>query len=252
MYKAENLPVEKHVFLGAEGGVSTGIYESLNVSRSSGDAPENVRKNLEIAAGFLSAVPEQLNLLLQGVSNHVEYVRTATQYEVEADGAVTDVPGVVLCIRTADCAPVLFADYEAGVIGAAHAGWRGAFKGVIANTIDLMVQKGARREKIAAAVGPCIGQASYEVDDVFYSQFLEKDEKWSKYFIPSVNEKHYLFDLEKFCFDRLRDEGLSNITLSHLDTYALEGQYFSFRRNTHKGIIPAPKCFPVELSAIVL
>jgi len=252
MYKAANLPAEKHVFLGSKGGVSEGIYRSLNVGISSGDKLENVRRNLEIAAGFLGTTAEKLNMMKQGVSSHVEYVSEPTQWQMTADGAVTDKAGVVLCIRTADCAPVLLADYEAGVIGAAHAGWRGAFGGVIANTVDLMVQKGARRNKIAAAVGPCIGQASYEVDAGFYQQFQEKNPAWIKYFIPSVKTGHYLFDLETFCLERLDDCGIRDVTVSGLDTYALEEDYFSFRRNTHRGLVTAPKCFPVEMSAIVL
>ena len=252
MYKAPNLPAAKHVFLGSKGGVSEGIYKSLNVSISSGDALENVRRNLEIAAGFLGTTAERLNMMNQGVSSHVEYVQEPTQWHVTADGAVTDQPDVVLCIRTADCAPVLLADYDAGIIGAAHAGWRGAFGGVIANTVDLMVQKGARRENIAAAVGPCIGQASYEVDNGFYQQFQQKNPQWVKYFIPSINCGHYMFDLELFCSDCLLACGVGNVTVSGLDTYALENDYFSFRRNTHRGLVTSPKCFPVEMSAIVL
>ena len=252
MYRAANLPADKHVFLGAEGGVSTGVYTSLNVGTAGDDKIENVQENLRIAAAVLGAKPQQLHLLQQGVSSHVEYVSAATNRQMIADGAVTDKQGIVLCIRTADCAPVLLADYEHGVIGAAHAGWRGAFGGVIANTIALMRQKGAEPDNIAAAVGPCIAQASYEVDDRFYQQFMAKDESFTQFFKPAQRVEHFLFNLEAFCVNRLQACGIKNITVSGLDTYALEGQYFSFRRNTHRGLIYAPKCFPVEISEICL
>lgn len=252
MYKAVNLPYEKHIFLGAKGGVSEGVYSSLNVSLASDDSPEAVNQNLQIAAGYLGLEARHLHLLQQGVSSHVEYVSEPTRQLMTADGVVTDKPEIVLTIRTADCAPILLADYTQGVIGAAHAGWRGAWGGVIENVIELMIDKGAKRENITAAIGPCIGQKSYEVDQNFYNQFVEKNQNWKKYFMGSVNPRHYLFDLERFCADRLMVCGVGNITVSGLDTYLLENDYFSFRRNTHRQLIHGLKCFPVELSGIVL
>ena len=251
-YFAANLPSDKHCFFGAEGGVSNGIYKGLNVNTRSDDNPEDVARNLEIAANRLGVHSENLHLLIQGVSSRVEFVEQASHRQMEADGGVTNKEGVVLCIRTADCAPVLLADYENGVIGAAHAGWRGAFGGVIENTLDLMIAKGAVLGNIRAAVGPCIGQQSYEVDDCFRQQFTGRDAAFEKYFINSANAGHYMFDLERFCGDRLKDCGVASITVSGLDTYALENDYYSFRRYTHRGLIKAPKCFPVELSAIKL
>lgn len=250
-YFAPNLPREKHCFFGAEGGVSEGIYASLNVNFSSDDKPENMQRNLDIAAGYFGLTRDRLHIINQDVSNIVKYVREPSFKQIECDGAVTDRPGVVLCIRTADCAPVLLADYEHGVIGAAHAGWRGAFKGVIENCVELMVQKGAARENIAAAVGPCIGQLSYEVDKGFYQQFAQKFPDFERWFKVG-REGHYYFDLEGFCHSRLIAAGIKNATVSGQDTCALEGQYFSFRRNTLKGLIHAPKCFPTEISTIVL
>ena len=143
-------------------------------------------------------------------------------------------------------------DRAAGVIGAAHAGWRGAYKGIIENVIALMLSKGARKENIAAAVGPCIAQKSYEVDAGFFRQFTEKDAGFNRYFKAGVREGFYQFDLERFCVDRLRKSGIVNITASGLDTYTLKDEYYSFRRFTHQGIVQRPKCFPTELSAIVL
>lgn len=250
-YFAPNLPRGKHCFFGAEGGVSTGIYASLNVNFSSDDKPENLQKNLEIVAGSYGLGKERLHVINQDVSNVVTYVQEPSFKQIECDGAVTDQPDVVLCIRTADCAPVLLADYERGVIGAAHAGWRGAYKGVIENCVELMVEKGAVRENIAAAVGPCIGQASYEVDEGFYRQFEQKFRDFETYFKPGKSG-HYFFDLEGFCHSRLITCGIKNISVSGLDTCALEGKYFSFRRNTLRGLIHAPKCFPTEISTIVL
>lgn len=251
-YLAPNLPTDKHCFFGSQGGVSSGIYSSLNVSTKSDDNKDNVLQNLEIAASVLNLHKENLLLLNQGVSNKVVYVDEASQGIIEADGAVTDKKGIGLCIRTADCAPVLMADFQNEVIGVAHAGWRGAFKGVIENALDLMIAKGAKLQNIHAAVGPCIAQKSYEVDGNFYTQFIIENIQYEKYFILSNKKGHYLFDLEKFCFDRLEAYGVSSITVSGLDTYALEKEFFSFRRNTHRGLIHAPKCFPVELSCIVL
>ena len=244
---ASNLPREKHCFFDASGGFSTGIYQSFNVSISSQDNPQNVRKNLEKAAAYFGLKPENLNMLKQGVSAHPEYVSEAKQWQVTADGAVTDKPDVILCIRTADCAPVLLADYANGVIGAAYAGWRGAFGGIIENTLKLMLDKGAELKNIAAAVGPCIGQKSYEVDEVFY-QTIGKPE----YFAAGNRGGRWQFNLEQYCVDKLQILGIENICASGIDTYDKANGYFSFRRNTHLGLISQPKDFPVELSAIVL
>ena len=249
---ASNLPREKHCFFDASGGFSTGIYQSFNVSISSQDNPQNVRKNLEKAAAYFGLKPENLNMLKQGVSAHPEYVSEAKQWQVTADGAVTDKPDVILCIRTADCAPVLLEDRQNGVIGAAHAGWRGAFAGIIENVVRLMIEKGACLENIAAAIGPCIGQDSYEVDSNFYRQFLDKNRAFAKYFVDGKRANFYQFDLEEFCADRLKDCGLCNISRSGKDTYILKDEYYSFRRFTHQGIVKKPKCFATELSAIVL
>ena len=243
---APNLPADKHCFFGAEGGFSTGIYQSMNVSINSCDSPENVQKNLIKAAARFNLEPQNLHMLKQGVSAHVEYTAQAQPWQITADGAVTDQPDIILCIRTADCAPVLLADYYHGIIGAAHAGWRGAFGGVIEHTIDLMIAKGARLENIAAAVGPCIAQKSYEVDDQFYHTINQPQ------YFSSGRSGHWHFNLEAYCVDKLKHCGVTDICASGIDTYDQTNGYFSFRRNTHLGLIKQPKDFPVELSAIVL
>ena len=252
MWTAANLQQEKHCFFGAAGGVSEGIYKGLNVNTKSDDFPERLNANLDRAAARFGLKKENLVLLNQGVSADAVYVTEGSRDCVTADGTVTDKKNVVLCIRTADCAPVLLEDRAAGVIGAAHAGWRGAYKGIIENVIALMLSKGARKENIAAAVGPCIAQKSYEVDAGFFRQFTEKDAGFNRYFKAGVREGFYQFDLERFCVDRLRKSGIVNITASGLDTYTLKDEYYSFRRFTHQGIVQRPKCFPTELSAIVL
>lgn len=251
MWKATNLPADKHCFFGADGGNSTGFYATLNVNTKSDDERKNIEANLMTAANHLKLNKENLHLLNQGVSANVEYVEKASWDEMWADGVVTDKPNVALCIRTADCAPVLMADYKKGVIGAAHAGWRGAFAGVIENTVNLMLQKGAVVENIVAAVGPCIGQESYEVDETFYAQFVAYNSDFAKYFKPG-NAEHYWFDLERFCVAKLKNCGIKNIECSRIDTYKETQKYYSFRRFTHQNLVKKPKCFPTELSAIVL
>ena len=249
---APNLTPNKHCFCGTEGGVSTGFYQGLNVNTRSDDNPDTVAKNLDIAAARVGLKKENLLLLVQGVSATAVYVDKAVQDIIEADGLVTDKPNIGLCIRTADCAPVLFEDRKNRIIGAAHAGWRGAFKGVIENVVALMIEKGAQLQNIAAAVGPCIGQNSYEVDHIFYEQFLENDSNSAQYFIEGKKENFYQFNLELYCINKLKKLGIDNITASGQDTYILKDEYYSFRRFTHQGLVQKPKCFPTELSVITL
>lgn len=149
----------------------------------------------------------------------------------EADALVTSQRGLVLGIVTADCAPVLLADRQAGVIGAAHAGWRGAHAGVIANTVDAMVALGAERDRIAAAIGPCIAQASYEVDTAFRENFDAQDAR----FFESGREGHWQFDLPGYVAERLNEVGVERSAILGRDTYREEDSFFSYRRATHRG-----------------
>lgn len=243
---ASNLPAQKHCFFGAKGGVSTGVYAGLNVNTKSDDDKAHLAENLQRAAAHFGLNKDRLLLLNQGVSAEVAYVTEPSQDVIRADGAVTDKENIILCIRTADCAPVLLADYAHGVIGAAHAGWRGAFAGVIENTVQEMMKKGAVLGCIAAAVGPCIGQKSYEVDDNFYSQIARPE-----YFIPG-RPGHWQFDLQAYCVDKLKSCGITNVCASGIDTCGDAENYYSFRRFTLQGLVRKPKCFPTEMSAIVL
>lgn len=243
---ATNLPKEKHCFFDANGGVSVGFYKGLNVNTKSDDDKTHLKTNLQKTAQYFGLEYKNLHLLNQEVSADVVYVGEPTQDEIFADGAVTDKKNVILCIRTADCAPVLLADYQNGIIGASHAGWRGAYKGVIENTVKLMLEKGAQAENIVAAVGPCIAQKSYEIDKTFYDTIGQ-----DKYFIAG-REGHWYFDLEAYCVDKLKACGIKNIVASGIDTYDENNGFYSFRRFSHQNLIKRAKCFPTEMSAIVL
>ncbi len=251
-WKATNLDKNKHCFFGKTGGFSGGKYSSLNVNTKSCDDKNCIMQNLQIAASEIGLKKENLLLLNQGVSNVALYVDEASYDMSEADGAVTTKKGIGLCIRTADCVPVLFEDRKNGVIGAAHAGWRGAFKGILENVIKLMIEKGAELTNIRAAIGPCIMQKSYEVDRNFYSQFIEQDLQNKKYFVSGKQEGYFYFDLSGYCLDRLKTSGIKDVEASNLDTYSLKEEYFSFRRFTHEGLVGKPKDFPTQISLITL
>ena len=172
---AENLDKNKHCFFGAEGGVSTGIYNSLNTNTMSQDSKENILKNQNLIAANFKLNYENMMLLKQGVSDVAVWVDKPSQFQIWADGAVTNNPNILLCLKTADCAPILLSDYENSVIGVAHAGWRGAYKGIVENVLKLMLKHGADLNNIKAAIGPCLQQKSFAVKDDMRQIFLEQD-----------------------------------------------------------------------------
>jgi hypothetical protein len=233
--RADALADVPHGFLGRRGGVSTGVVAGLNVGTGSQDDPSAIAENRRRAIEAVQA-GGKLATVYQVHSAEAVYVTEPWPHEErpKADAMVTDRPGVLLGILTADCAPVLFADAEAGVVGAAHAGWRGAVGGVTDSAIAAMEKIGARRERIVAAVGPCIAQASYEVDEGFRSRFLEADGANGRFFIVGPAGKPH-FDLEGYVAARLRAAGLGRVETLGLDTYADTGRFFSFRRSTHRG-----------------
>ena len=251
-WQANNLDKNKHCFFGSGGGFSKGKYAKLNANTKSYDDKNALMKNLQTIAEKVGLAKEKLLLLNQGVSNVAVYVDEANWDTVVADGTVTTKKGIGLCIRTADCAPVLFEDRVNGVVGAAHAGWRGAFKGIMENVIALMIEKGAELKNIKAAIGPCVMQESYEVDGNFYNQFLEQASENKKYFAEGKRKNHFYFDLPNYCLDRLKKAGIENVEVAYLDTYALKDEYFSFRRFTHQGLVDEPKDFPCQVSVITL
>jgi polyphenol oxidase len=237
-------------FFTREGGVSEGLYAALNCGYGSGDDPEAVRENRRRAMERFDLSPDALVTLYQ--------VHSPTVVEVEqpwrpggapkADGMVTAKRGVALGILTADCAPVLFADAEAGVIGAAHAGWRGAFTGVLEETVAAMTRLGASPAKIRAAIGPCIAQSSYEVGPEFHERFVSAESDNAAFFCASSRRSHHLFDLGGYVTRRLESLGLAEILTTGEDTAADAARYFSYRRATLAG----EKDYGRLLSAIAL
>lgn len=250
-YQAPNIKTP-HCFFGRQGGVSEGLYASLNVNAKSNDTPANVIKNREIISGFYNLPPQNLMIINQGVTGHAEYSGCVSQNEITADGIVTDQKDIILTIGTADCAPVLFYDEKNGLIGAAHAGWRGAVRGIVENTVKVMLEHGAETPAIAAAVGPCLQRDSFETGLDMYQEFTDGNSQNARYFIPGKDTAHFWFDMEAFIVDRLKDCGIRNISASGIDTYKQEESYFSYRRNTHRGLVSSPKDFPVHLSTIKL
>lgn len=214
------------------GGVSLGVTGGLQCEFGAGDDPAAVAANRREA---VDAVLPGAPLLALHQIHSADVVTVAELWDDDhrpvGDAVVTDRPGLVLGVVTADCAPVLFADREAGVIGAAHAGWRGAHGGVLENTVAVMEALGARRERIAAMIGPTIAQASYEVDDGFRAQFPEEA---ARFFAPG-REGHWQFDLPAYVAARLTACGIGAVGDCALDTYADPERFYSFRRATHRG-----------------
>ena len=224
-----------HGFLGRRGGVSTGLHAGLNVGLGSDDAREAIIENrLRATAAVLPGAA----LVTVYQVHSADAVRVTAPFADDArphaDAIVTDRPGLLLGVLTADCGPILLADRQAGVIGAAHAGWKGALGGVIGATVAAMAALGADRARIAAAVGPCIARASYEVDDPFRDRFLRNDEAYERFFLAG-RAGHQHFDLEGFVAARLAAEGIGRIDALGLDTYSDEQRFFSYRRATHRG-----------------
>ena len=223
-----------HGFFTREGGHSTGIYASLNCGLGSGDNLALVQRNRALVAAQLGVKSDHL---ISGYQEHGIQVAVVTGPMADrpkADGLVSNTPGVALGILTADCGPILFADPEAQVIGACHAGWKGALAGVYATTVVGMEGLGAKRSRIVAVLGPTISQAAYEVGPEFPKPFLAQDEQFSKFFIPSVKNGHYMFDLPAFLVRQMAGLGLAKAVDLGLCTYSDEQRFFSYRRTTHR------------------
>ena len=225
-----------HGFFGRRGGVSTGIVAGLQVGLGADDDAAAIAENRRrIVDALIPDAP--LATLYQIHSADVVRILSegAAQERPEGDALVTDRPGILLGILTADCAPVLFADEAAGVIGAAHAGWKGAIAGVTDRTIAAMEKLGARADRIHAAIGPCIAQKSYEVDLGFLTRFCESDPENERFFRDAQRADHYQFDLEGYVAARLASAGVRTVEAMGLDTYSQPDRFFSFRRATHAG-----------------
>jgi YfiH family protein len=227
----------RHAFFTRRGGVSGGLFASLNCGFGSGDDLDAVARNRAIAAAQLGLAPERLVSCHQIHGTDVVTVERAWRREdnPRADGTVTKVPGIALGVLAADCAPVLFADPEAGIIGAAHGGWRGTLAGIMEATVAAMVTLGARPERTRAGIGPCIGQASYEVGPEFSANFTAADPASAAFFVPATRPGHFLFNLPGYIALRLQRLGLAAIEQAPHDTAAEEDLFFSYRRACLRG-----------------
>ena len=223
-----------HGFFGRRGGISTGLYDSLNVSDAGGDDPGHVAANRAAIIEAMNFSGDALVLATQVHSNKVLDVAARTSERPQGDALVTAEPGILLGILTADCIPVLFCDPVAGVVGAAHAGWKGAVEGIVGNTVDAMQKLGARLERITAAIGPAISGANYEVGPDFAAAITARNPPTAAFiFTPEGKREH--FDLPGFVLSELDGLSLASIESVGGCTYADPGRYFSHRYATHQG-----------------
>ena len=229
------VPGLRHAFFTREGGVSTGLYESLNGGVGSNDNPDHVTENRRRMAAQLGVAPSHFLTVFQIHSPDVATVDGPwdTASRPRADAMVTNVPGLALGVTAADCGPILFVDPNARVIGAAHSGWKGAIGGVLENTIAAMEKLGASRGDLIAAIGPLIRQPSYEVGAEFVTQFTASDKDNARFFTASTRADHAMFDLAGFIRQRLERAGILTIDDVGVDTYA-DQRFFSYRRTTHR------------------
>ncbi len=242
------LPGIAHGFFGRAGGVSQGIYASLNCGQGSNDRPEDVAENRARVARGVGVAPDRLVSVHQVHGREAVTVTAPWSERPKADAMVTAVPGLALGVLAADCTPVLFADPEARVVGAAHAGWRGALAGVTDATIAAMVALGARTDRIRAAIGPTIRGQSYEVGAEFPGPFLADSADNARFFRPAARAGHQMFDLPGYLAARLRRSGIAAVDDLEQDTLTQPAQFFSYRRTTLAG----EPDYGRQLSAIAL
>jgi polyphenol oxidase len=230
------LPGIAHGFFTRLGGVSQGVYASLNTGVGSRDAPDAVTENRARAAAALGVAPDRLAVPFQIHSPSAVAIseRWPPGARPRCDALVTATPGLALGVTGADCGMILFADQRAHVIGAAHAGWKGALTGVVDATIAAMERVGAKRRDIVAALGPCIAHGSYEVGPEFVARFATAGEDSARHFTPSRRAGHSMFNLNGYIAERAERAGIGRFEDLRLDTYADEGRFFSYRRGTHR------------------
>ncbi len=240
----------RHGFFTRQGGVSDGIYDSLNCGAGSSDKPGNVKENRLRVAASLGTDPGRLLTVRQAHSNVAIVAEKPWPPGrlPEADAIVTASQQLAIGILTADCMPILFADDEAGVIGAAHAGWRGAKDGIIEATIAAMEKLGARRDRIVAALGPAISQSAYEVGAEFEASFAAEDQSNQRFFTKPADHAKPRFDLPRYCLKRLEESGIGNMDNLGICTYANKSLFFSYRRSVHR----KEPDYGRQISAIVL
>jgi len=243
-------PHLRHAFFTRQGGVSEGIYAALNGGVGSREEPSRVLRNRALMAQALGVAPTHLLVPYQIHSADVVEVREpwAEDARPRADALVTNVPHLALGVTGADCGMILFSDPQARVIGAAHAGWKGALTGVIENTIVAMERLGAQRAHICVALGPMIAQSSYEVGPEFVARFKEAHQNYARFFSPAERQGHALFDLPAFIAARAKEMGVKEFYDCGCDTYSDETRFYSYRRSVHK----AEDDYGRHVSAIVI
>ncbi|ATQ44094.1 peptidoglycan editing factor PgeF [Caulobacter mirabilis] len=230
------LPGVKHAFFTRQGGASRGVYDSLNIGRGSKDEPTDVEENRRRVADWFGLMPDALNTCYQIHSAKAVAAEAPWgAYRPQADGVVTNWPSIACGALAADCAPVLLADAEARVVGACHAGWQGALGGIVAGTVEQMARLGANPARIVAAVGPCIGQASYEVGLEFLERFEGERPGSAKFFAPGQAVDKRQFDLPGFVLERLAEAGVAQAEWVGRDTCAEPDWFFSNRRAFKQG-----------------
>jgi len=229
---ADVLDGTRHGFFTRRGGASSGVFAGLNCGMGSSDQAEIVQMNRARVASAMDVDAASLITQYQVHSADVVTVSSAKDKDETADAMVTNVPGLALGILTADCQPVLFADREAGVIGAAHAGWKGAREGVLEATVAEMERLGAKRTAIRVAIGPSISQAAYEVGPEFFEAFVDEDPDTARFFAQGQGDR-YQFDLTGYGLQRLRDMGIGTAEWTRHCTYTDEPRFFSYRRSVH-------------------
>lgn len=242
------IPGLRHAFFTRDGGASEGLYAGLNVGVGSGDDPEHVRENRARAARHLGQAPEALLTCYQIHSPTAVVANARFGDRPQGDAVVTAVPGLICGVLTADCGPVLLVDPVARVAAAAHAGWKGALTGVVANTVEAMRGLGARPDRMVAALGPCIGPDSYEVGLEFRATFLEQDADFERFFHPGKSEDKRLFDLPAFVLYQLVQAGIEACEWVGRDTLAEPDLFYSNRR----GVLRGEPDYGRLLSAVVL
>ncbi len=228
-----------HGFFGNQGGVSGGVYASLNCGVGSNDDPSHIAKNKALVAGAVGVGVDHFCELHQIHSDKCLIVDSVMDGErAQGDAFVTKARGLALGVLTADCAPVLFYGVNgdgAPVIGAAHAGWGGALGGILGSTVEAMTSLGVEPKNIRAAIGPCIAKASYEVGEDFTNPFMDEDDVNERFFVSAQKQGKLMFDLAGYSAFKLSKAGVRHVFINDIDTYANEGQYFSYRRKTHRG-----------------
>jgi len=232
----QDLSGVRHGFFTREGGVSRGIYASLNCGIGSNDDTQSVLENRRRVARYLEGTSDGVVTLYQEHGTTARVVSSPLPREAlpRADAVVSKTPGLVIGVLTADCAPVLLADPEARIVAAAHAGWRGAAAGIIENVVAEMERQGASRSRISAAVGPCINQDAYEVGPEFEAEFLSRCPENRRFFVPAASAGRLRFDLPGFVLHRLAETGIGSLLALTSCTYENESLFFSYRRKVHR------------------